>query len=72
MYALATQAVGAVGIEVPALNYGHDLNAMAQAVTAKTRVIFIANPNNPTGTWFEEDALSPVYAANSSTGSGRA
>ena len=58
VYALATQAVGAVGVEVPALNYGHDLNAMAQAVTAKTRVIFIANPNNPTGTWFEEDAFS--------------
>ncbi len=54
VYALATQAVGAVGIEVPARNYGHDLVAMAQAVTAKTRVIFIANPNNPTGTWFEE------------------
>lgn len=58
VYALATQAVGAVGVEVPAKNYGHDLNAMAQAVTAKTRVIFIANPNNPTGTWFEEDAFS--------------
>ena len=58
VYALATQAVGAIGIEVPAKNYGHDLNAMAQAVTAKTRVIFIANPNNPTGTWFEEDAFS--------------
>ena len=58
VYALATQAVGAVGVEVPAKNYGHDLNAMAQAVTAKTRVIFIANPNNPTGTWFEEDTFS--------------
>lgn len=58
VYALATQAVGAVGVEVPAKNYGHDLNAMAQAVTVKTRVIFIANPNNPTGTWFEEDAFS--------------
>lgn len=58
VYALATQAVGAVGVEVPAKNYGHDLAAMAQAVTAKTRVIFIANPNNPTGTWFEEDAFS--------------
>ncbi len=57
VYALATQSVGAVGVEVPALNYGHDLEAMAQAVTVKTRVIFIANPNNPTGTWFEEDAF---------------
>lgn len=58
VYALATQAVGAVGIEVPAINYGHDLTAMAQAVTDKTRVIFIANPNNPTGTWFEESAFA--------------
>ena len=58
VYALATQAVGAVGVEVAAKDYGHDLSAMAQAVTAKTRVIFIANPNNPTGTWFEEDAFS--------------
>ena len=58
VYALATQAVGAIGVEVPAKNYGHDLTAMAQALTPKTRVIFIANPNNPTGTWFEEDAFS--------------
>ena len=58
VYALVTQSVGAVGVEVPALNYGHDLVAMAQAVTAKTRVIFIANPNNPTGTWFEEDTFA--------------
>lgn len=58
VYALATQAVGAVGVEVAAKDYGHDLSAMAQAVTPKTRVIFIANPNNPTGTWFEEDAFS--------------
>ena len=58
VYALVTQSVGAVGVEVPALNYGHDLNAMSKAVTAKTKVIFIANPNNPTGTWFEEDSFT--------------
>lgn len=58
VYALATQAVGAVGVEVPAKNFGHDLSAMANAVTDKTRVIFIANPNNPTGTWFEESEFS--------------
>lgn len=58
VYALATLAVGAVGIEVPAKNFGHDLAAMAQTVTAKTRVIFIANPNNPTGTWFEESEFA--------------
>lgn len=58
IYALATQAVGAVGVEVPARDFGHDLAAMAKAVTDKTRVIFIANPNNPTGTWFEEGEFS--------------
>ena len=58
VYALATQAVGAIGVEVPAKNFGHDLAAMANAITDKTRVIFIANPNNPTGTWFEEGEFS--------------
>jgi len=47
------QAVGARGIAVPARHYGHDLPAMAAAITPATKVIFLANPNNPTGTWFE-------------------
>jgi histidinol-phosphate aminotransferase len=51
VYPLATQARGARGIEVPARDYGHDLPAMLRAITAKTRVVFVANPNNPTGTW---------------------
>jgi histidinol-phosphate aminotransferase len=51
VYPLATQSVGAKGIEVPAHAYGHDLTAMGAAVTENTRVVFIANPNNPTGTW---------------------
>ncbi|MBI1889744.1 MAG: histidinol-phosphate transaminase [Burkholderiales bacterium] len=51
VYALAAQAVGARAIVVPAKNYGHDLAAMANAITADTRLIFIANPNNPTGTF---------------------
>ncbi|MBK6757749.1 MAG: histidinol-phosphate transaminase [Moraxellaceae bacterium] len=52
VYPLAVQAVGGVGIEVPAKNFGHDLDAMAAAITSNTKVVFIANPNNPTGTWF--------------------
>ncbi|TWG82638.1 histidinol-phosphate aminotransferase [Cupriavidus gilardii J11] len=51
VYALATQEVGARAIEVPARDYGHDLDAMAAAIAADTRLIFIANPNNPTGTF---------------------
>ncbi|HEX2531229.1 MAG TPA: histidinol-phosphate transaminase [Burkholderiaceae bacterium] len=51
VYPLATQAVGGRAIVVPAQNYGHDLDAMLKAVTADTQLIFIANPNNPTGTF---------------------
>jgi histidinol-phosphate aminotransferase len=51
VYPLATQAVGARAIEVPAKNFGHDLAAMTKAIAADTRLIFIANPNNPTGTF---------------------
>jgi len=50
VYALVTQATGAIGIEVPARDYGHDLPAMARAITADVKVVFVANPNNPTGT----------------------
>ena len=50
---LATQARGAEGIEVPAREFGHDLVAMRAAVREDTRVIFVSNPNNPTGTWIE-------------------
>jgi histidinol-phosphate aminotransferase len=51
VYPLATQARGAAGIVVPAKNYAHDLAAMLAAITPETRVVFIANPNNPTGTF---------------------
>lgn len=52
VYPLATQAVGANAVEVPATKaYGHDLPAMLGAITPATRLIFIANPNNPTGTF---------------------
>ena len=50
VYPLVTQAIGATLVEVPAKQYGHDLTTMQQAVTEKTKLIFIANPNNPTGT----------------------
>jgi len=51
VYPLATQARGATGIVVPARNYAHDLEAMLAAITPETRLVFIANPNNPTGTF---------------------
>ena len=58
VYALATQAVGAQGITVPAKEFGHDLDGMLKAaVEHKAKMVFIANPNNPTGTYLSADAL---------------
>src|SRR5712671_4192071 len=51
VYPLATQARGARSIVVPAKNHGHDLDAMARAVDDETYVAWLANPNNPTGTF---------------------
>jgi histidinol-phosphate aminotransferase len=50
VYPLVTKMFGANLVSVPANNYGHDLAAMHRAITPKTRVVFVANPNNPTGT----------------------
>lgn len=57
VYPLAIQAAGAQGIRVPARDYGHDLEAMLAAIRPDTRMVFIANPNNPTGTLLPADAL---------------
>ncbi len=62
VYPIVTQAIGATGVAVPARNWGHDLEAMAAAVTERTKVIFLANPNNPTGTWFNRDSLQTFLA----------
>src|SRR5947208_1576325 len=51
VYPLATQARGARSIVVPAKSYGHDLEAMAKAIDDETYLVWIANPNNPTGTF---------------------
>ncbi len=48
---------GAKIIEVPAMNYGHDIKSMIASVTEKTRIIFIVNPNNPTGTYTSQADL---------------
>ncbi|EDY87748.1 histidinol-phosphate aminotransferase [gamma proteobacterium HTCC5015] len=63
VYPIVTQAVNGVMNIAPATSadseqpYGHDLDAMAARINEKTRVIFVANPNNPTGTWVQRDAL---------------
>src|SRR6185369_8380063 len=50
VYPLVTKLFNATLVTVPARNYGHDLSAMLRAITPRTRVVFVANPNNPTGT----------------------
>jgi histidinol-phosphate aminotransferase len=62
VYPLATQAAGATGIQVAARDYGHDLFAMLAAITPQTRLVFIANPNNPTGTFLRGDELEVFLA----------
>jgi histidinol-phosphate aminotransferase len=62
VYALATQGLGARAIVVPAREYGHDLDAMAAAITHDTRLVFIANPNNPTGTFIRADKIEAFLA----------
>lgn len=57
VYPLVTQAIGARAVVTPVRDWGHDLEAMAAAITARTRLVFVANPNNPTGTWITADAL---------------
>ena len=57
VYPLVVQAIGAKHIEVPARAYGSDLEAMARAVRPDTKAIFLANPNNPTGTFNEWAAV---------------
>lgn len=58
VYPLVTKLFGANLITVPAKNYGHDLPAMLKAITPQTRVVFIANPNNPTGTFVSRGELT--------------
>ena len=57
VYPLATLAVGGTPVVTPARDWGYDLDAILAAVTDRTRVVFIANPNNPTGTWVDTQKL---------------
>lgn len=70
VYPIATQLVGAAAVVAPALPgdhpampLGHDLRALYEAVDDETRIVFIANPNNPTGTWLDGDRLESFLAS---------
>lgn len=62
VYPIATQATGAEAVVVPSRGFGHDLEAMA-AAAASASVVWLANPNNPTGTWFDRAAFERFMAA---------
>ena len=68
VYALAAQAAGATLRPAPALARGdamprgHDLDAIVDAISSRTRIVYLANPNNPTGTWFGADAFAAFMA----------
>ena len=60
VFSMAVQGVGGKAIQIPLKNYTHDLEAMADAITERTKIIFIANPNNPTGTNNKKDEFKTM------------
>ncbi len=62
VYALMAQLFGATTVEVADPGYAHDLDAMLAAITPRTRQVFIANPNNPTGTLVDQEEIDAFMA----------
>jgi histidinol-phosphate aminotransferase len=62
MYPIASLGVGATPIAVPETNLATDVDAILERVTDKTRIVFLANPNNPTGTYLPEQELRRLHA----------
>ena len=62
VYPLVTGAINAVAREVPAKNWGHDLNGFLAAINDKTKLIYMANPNNPTGNFLSEAEIDTFLA----------
>jgi histidinol-phosphate aminotransferase len=60
IYRITVKAQGGVAVEVPLKGHRHDLEAMARAIGARTRLLFIANPNNPTGTIVAKEELEAL------------
>ena len=63
VYPISSQAVGATIRIAPAKDHGHDLDAMRERVGEHTRVVWVANPNNPTGTWLTSERLHAFLAS---------
>lgn len=62
MYAINALGVGATPVAAPAKGYGSDIDAMLAAVTDRTRIVCLANPNNPTGTYVSKDDVRRLHA----------
>lgn len=62
MYAIAAKARGATPVTAPETNYTADVDALLKAVTPKTRIVFLANPNNPTGTYIPFEEVRRLHA----------
>ena len=62
VYDIAARRCGAVPIEAPDKDYGSDVDALLAAVTERTRVVFLANPNNPTGTYLPASEVARLHA----------
>ncbi len=63
VYPIVTALFGAELVTVPAKQHGHDLEAMLAAITPRTRIVFVANPNNPTGTKVTKESLTRFVEA---------
>ena len=62
VYPIAAQRMGATLVEVPDNNYTADVDALLAAVTPNTRILYLANPNNPTGTYLAESEVNRLHA----------
>lgn len=63
VYSIATLSAGGTCVEVPARDFGHDLQAMRAAISVDTRLIWLANPNNPTGTFISYPQIRDFIAS---------
>lgn len=62
VYDIAARRCGAVPVVAPDADYGTDVDALLACVTEKTRVVFLANPNNPTGSWLPRAEIERLHA----------
>jgi histidinol-phosphate aminotransferase len=62
LYDIVARRSGAEPVEAPARNYGNDVDALLAAITARTRVVLLANPNNPTGTYLSRSEVARLHA----------